>query len=536
MAGKNMGSNFDQQEIISTPEAKDMRMVPSYRGTPVDVTNLLARRGVGSKKLHLAPVGRIQSPSEYQQLKAEAVSASEVARALQLLQVDSTKAGASTTHQKLRLATDFAGLDDTEIAPPECQLAAGPEHLIVTVNAAWTIFDKSGRQLLRRNFADLFADLVDDANIFSPKVIYDSFRGGWVMAALARSLDCQGAWFLIAFSKTADPMKDWWIWTLDARFDGANRTGHLPGNLGLSVDASSLYLTANMFNAQDQFAYAKLRMLNKKELMTGGVLHGWDFWQLRNFDGTLAFNPRPALNLRAAGAQYMLNISNDGKGLTQWTITQQPRQAPILSRRFIPTVPFHMAPQANQPMTDHEIDTGDLSLGEVIFRHGQLWAAHTIAANWGEDANVAAIQWFQINPRAGLVAQQGIFGAPHYHYFCPALMIDGESNLILVFNRAGELDFPDIRYTGRCASDESNILQASALLQQSSAPGPQEWSACSGAANMPDDPAIWLIGQYASTDHNWASWIGSVNYQESDDEEKEPRGRGVADYEVRVPS
>lgn len=518
-----MGSSFDHQEIISTPEAKGMRTLSSSRGVPVSVANLIARRGVGSKKFSLAPVGRIQNTSEYCVMKAAAASSSEVARALQLLQVDTTKAGASTTHQKLRLPIDFAGLDDTEIAPPDCQIAAGPDHLIVTVNAAWAIFDKSGRQILRRNFSDLFSDLVGDANIYSPKVVYDHFRSGWVMASLARSLDGQGAWFLVAFSKTADPLTDWWIWALDARMDGANRTGHLPTSLGMSVDAASLYLTANMFNAQDQFVYAKLRMLNKKELMTGGVLHGWDFWQLRNFDGSLAFGPRPALNLRAAGAQYLLNVTNDGQGLTQWTISQQPRQTPILSRRFIPTVPYHLAPQANQPMTEREIETGDLSLGNVVFRHGQLWAAHTIAVNWGDDANVAAIQWFQVNPRAGCVTQQGIYGAPHYHYFSPAVMVDGEGNLMLVFNRAGDLDFPEIRYTGRCASDEPNILQASALLQQSSAPGSSEWSAFGGVANLPDDPAVWLIGQYAATDHHWASWIGAVTYTESDDEVREPR-------------
>ncbi len=517
-----MGSTFDQQEIISTPEAKGMRTLPSSRGVLIKASSLVARRGVGLKATRSAPVGRAENADEYAALKAAAVSSSEAARALQLLQVDNSKPGASTTHQSLRRQADFAGLDDTEITRPDCQIAAGPGHLIVTVNAAWAVFDRTGRQLLRRNFTDMFADLVNGADIFSPKVVYDQFRNGWAMSACARSQDGQKSWFLLAYSLGGDPLGDWWIWALDASFDGGNRTGHWADGLGLSADNFSLFLTANLFSAQGQFVYSKLRILNKKELQTGAVLHGWDFWQLRNFDGSAAFGLQPALNLRAAGAQYLLNAAPDGQGLTQWTITQQPRQTPILARRFISTVPSQIAPNANQPMTDREIDTGDARLGGVVFRHGMLWTAHTIAANWGEDANVAAIQWFQINPRTGLVTQQGIYGAPHYHYFCPAATVDGEGNMILVFNRAGESDMPEIRITGRCSPDEPNTLQESAMLQQSPAAGAAEWSIYSGATTSPDDSGVWVIGQYAATETDWATWIGAVSYAENEENVKEP--------------
>ncbi len=65
-------------------------------------------------------------------------------------------------------------------------------------------------------------------------------------------------------------------------------------------------------------------------------------------------------------------------------------------------------------MTEIEIDTGDTRLTNVVFRHGMLWTAHTVAADWGVESNVAAIHWLQINARAGMVANQGIYGAPPY--------------------------------------------------------------------------------------------------------------------------
>lgn len=512
-----MGST-DHQEIIITPEAKGMRLMPSARAVNVNFSRSNRKREAKLKTPRSVPIGRDEIAAHYRQIKDKALLSPSAARALQLLQPDPQTIEISSDLRKLRSPIDFAGLDDTSWTPPDSHLAAGPDHLLVTVNAALAAFDKTGRQILRINLSDLFSQLVHDAIIFNPRVIYDQFRRGWVMAACARSVDERYSWILLAYSQDDNPLGEWSVWALDARFDGGIRTGHWADGIGLSVDNNSLYLTANMFGAQDQFLYSKLRILNKKELQSGGILHGWDFWELRNADGSPAFGVQPALNLRAAGAQYFLNATSDGQGLTQWTVTQPPRQNPILSRRFIPTVSYQLAPNAKQPLTDVEIETGDTRLTNVVFRHGLLWAAHTIAANWGADANLSAIQWFQINPRAGCVTQQGIYGAPHYHYFCPAVMPDGEGNLLMVFNRAGETEFPSIRFSGRLASDEASTLQASVSLQQSSTTGSAEWSVSSSVASAPDDPVVWMIGQYAATDEDWATWIGAATYSEPEDE------------------
>src|SRR5262249_12299917 len=127
---------------------------------------------------------------------------------------------------------------------------------------------------------------------------------------------------------------------------------------------------------------------------------------------------------------------------------------------------------------------------------------------------VSAIHWLQINARSSTVIQQGLYGKAHFHYFCPAIMPDREANLVMVFNRAGETEFPSIRYTGRLASDEPSSLRASAPLQQSLTVGASEWSLHSGIACVQDDPTIWVIGQYAATEEDWATWVGATAYKE----------------------
>jgi hypothetical protein len=125
---------------------------------------------------------------------------------------------------------------------------------------------------------------------------------------------------------------------------------------------------------------------------------------------------------------------------------------------------------------------------------------------------VAAIQWFQVNPHTASVMQQGTYGTPHLHYFCPAVMVDRHNRLLLVFNRTGENEFPAIRFTGRRASDRANTLQASALLKQSPVPGGKVWSACSGASLDPSGSDFWIIGQYTFEHNEWATWIGETTY------------------------
>ncbi|MBK9313728.1 MAG: hypothetical protein IPM55_05710 [Acidobacteria bacterium] len=515
-----MGRGIEQHEVIITPEARGMRTLPSDRGESINVGRMVARREVGLKSLREIPLSRLEDAEQYVSIKAAAITSTEAARALQMLQADEPYPRTPAKDQPLQKQVEFAGIDDTEWMPPNSQIAAGREYLLTTVNSAWAIFDQTGRQLLRRNFSDMFSSLIGDANVFSPRVVYDSFKGAWILSACARRTDGKKSWFLLAVTQNENPLGDWWIWALEADVDGLNATTNWAEGLGVSVDNKSLYLTANMLSPLGKFQYAKIRILNKKDLYTGGTLHGWDFWHLRNTDGSLAFSLQPAINMiaagiKAAGSQYLLNTTADGQGLTQWTVKHHLRVAPTLTRRFIPTVPYQIAPNAKQQMSSFEIETGDTRLGNVVFRHGQLWTAHTIAANWGEDANVAAIQWFQINPQAGRVMHQGIFGAPHYYYFAPAVGVDGEGNMLLAFNRAGDPEFPTIRFTGKLAANEAGLLTVSQQMQQSTSPGEIQWSNCSGVAISPDDSTIWIIGQYAATRKDWATWICRVTPRES---------------------
>ena len=498
-------------EIISTPESKGMRTQISAKPAVITAKDLPVRFEFRLNEQRTAPVGHYEPEREYRRLKTEALTRTPATRRTRNQQADAQPADPALILQSLCLPADSAGIEDSGWAPPDGGLAVGPAHLVIAVNAACAIFDKSGKQLLFAELSDWFAPVVQKADILTPKVIFDAQRGCWLLAACARSQDGARSYFLLAASHTLDPQGQWWVWALDAGHAGSLKSGLWADGLGLAVDNSAIYLTANLFDHQSRFTYSKIRILYKREVYTGAALHGWDFWDLRNPNGAPAFALQPALNFAATEVQYFLNALPDGKGLTQWGVTLGGR-VPQLARRQLLTLEYRLAPNAKLPHSKMEVETGDTRLCNVVFRNGSLWTGHTVSANWGGDTNVAAIQWFQINPLTASIIQQGIYGTPHAHYFCPAVMVDRHNRLMLVFNRTGETDFPAIRFTGRRASDRPNTLQASALLKQSPVPGGKVWSACSGAALAPNGSDFWIIGQYTIGRNEWATWIGETTY------------------------
>ena len=107
----------------------------------------------------------------------------------------------------------------------------------------------------------------------------------------------------------------------------------------------------------------------------------------------------------------------------------------------------------------------------AVFRGGQVWGAFHSAHTWAAgQQTVVAIRWFQVDPVAGTVIQQGAFGLPAYFYFYPALMVDSNGNMIMVFSRSSGggsgvvSEFPSIRQTGRKSTDQLGKLQEPSTL------------------------------------------------------------------------
>ncbi len=409
-----MKSTSENKGTWSFVEAEGMRSRPSVSGLVINARDFTARLSVPVPGRHFLAVGRETNNQEYARLKETAqTGSSQKTDQSEHQQADTLSIRTAAIFSTPRLPSDFAGLHNSGRSPADCSVAAGPSHLIMITGTTWAVMDKAGHQLLCSDLATWFSDVSNEAIIGNPKVIYDQFCGRWMIAACGRSTDGKSSCFLFSVSQTRNPLGAWWNWALDASLNGAGETNLVAEGLGFGLDNSAVYLTTNLFDDTGAFQYAKLRILSKSALLAGEALQWWDSWNLRNPDDSAIFGIQPAHTFGTPGIAYLLNATSEGQSLTQWRLTQPLSESPKLSRRAIPTVGYQLAPNARQPDSRIEIETGDTRLINVVFRNGLLWTAHTVAANWGEADNVSAIQWFQINTGAGIISQQRITDILH---------------------------------------------------------------------------------------------------------------------------
>jgi hypothetical protein len=333
------------------------------------------------------------------------------------------------------------------------------------------------------------------------------------------------SYFLLSISKTSDPLGQWWNYKIDATVDGAKQTFNWADYPSLGVDAQALYVTANMFQFDNEFAYAKIRVIPKDGPYSGGAVKFRDFVKMKNIDGTFAFTIQPSHTYGAPGAQYMVSsFFPEGDQLSLWTITN-PTGAAKLTMKSITVSPYSLPPNATQKGGGATmLETGDVRVLNAVFRGGSVWCALTTTHDFG-GGNVAAIHWFQINPSAGTLVQQGIYGSDGLHYSFPAVAPDSNGNMTMVFSRSGANEFISIYYTGRKASDPPGILQGSALLKAGIAnfvkldsSGKNRWGDYAGISSDPADSLrVWFYSMYAEAknaqgESAWGTQIGSTKF------------------------
>jgi hypothetical protein len=415
-------------------------------------------------------------------------------------------------------STNFSGISATGWIPPDCTMAVGPAHVMLSVNSSVAIHNKAGgAAVLQRTLTQWFSNVVSGQTVFDPKLLYDQHAARWVLLAVAFKTNPNASVFLLSVSATSNPLGTWRNYVFDATKDGSTPTGNWADFPGLGVDAKALYLTANMFAFGGGFQYAKIRIVPKAGPYSGGPAPFFDFVKMRNPDNSMAFTIQPCHTFGAPQVEYLVNSRfPSGNALTLWRIAN-PTAAPTLTRQPVATSAYALPPNADQKGGPPPLNTGDVRVLHAVFRGDSVWCALTTSRNWGL-GNRASVHWFQIRAAAAALVQEGVYGTRAAHYFYPAGCPDANGNFVLVFSRSGTAEFGSIGYTGRRAADPLGSLQASALLkagvahyQALDSSGRNRWGDYNGVAADPASPRlVWFYSEFASAVNTWGTWVGSA--------------------------
>ncbi|MBI3895259.1 MAG: hypothetical protein HY313_04955 [Acidobacteria bacterium] len=346
--------------------------------------------------------------------------------------------------------------DDDTVIPPDTQGAAGPNHLMVTLNSQVRVQNKSGG-ILSTVLLDSFWSSTGATVVFDPKLTYDPFNNRWIFAAVSNPQSANSS-VLIGASQTSDPTGNWNLYRVDV--DAQNRNWADYPSLGFNKDW--IVVTVNMFSiVAGQYKNSSLYTFRKANIYAGNAA------TFKLFTDRNGFTQAPAVTYEnTLGTLYLVEFWNGNSGgsgyLRLSTISGAIGSEVYTAGTAFPNTPnpWAFGPPgyadfAPQKDSTRKIQLNDSRIINVVYRNGSLWAAQTafLPAN---SPTRAAAQWWQLAP-SGTVQQFGRVddAAGTFFYAFPSIAVNTRNDVLLGFSSFASTQYASAGYAFRAASDPS---------------------------------------------------------------------------------
>ena len=415
-------------------------------------------------------------------------------------------------------------------APPDTNGEVGETQYVQMVNEGFQVFDKAsgtsilGPQSITTVWAG-FGGVCENAGDGDPVVLYDQIANRWLISQFAGASiptdEC------IAVSTTNDATGTW------------NRYAfHLGSNFfdypHLAVWADAYYMADNVFNSSgtarlgpQAFAFDRNAMLAGQPAtfvtpgITGGA--GEAYFLPADLDGSnLPPNGAPNSFVEFPGGNtyktFHYHVDFATPGNSTFTLFGAPAAAGFTQ----------LCPGGNRACVPAQGGTNVDGIGDrLMFRlayrnfgdHESLIGNFSVKAN-----NVAGVRWFELrNVTTGPISvfQESTYQPDTDWRWLGSVAMDGSGNMAVGFNASSATIHPQLRYSGRLATDPPNQLsQGEAHLFDGTGSQLQtnsRWGDYSALTIDPvDDCTFWYTSEYYATtaQFNWRTRIGSFKFAE----------------------
>jgi hypothetical protein len=497
------------------------------------------------------PAGSADSVPTRQPINVEIVKGEPVAPVLVDLQTISLPAGAANqnldndqnaapynfanTAGDLNIISSFKAIDYTQSqqgVPPNPALMVGSQHVVVSVNSSFQVFDKNGTTLIGPTlFKDLWGSSCGTGSatmvLFFPFSTYDEQFGRYVMGVAGHdSAVNNGAnsYLCLAVSQTNSATGQWYLYS----FNGNPGTGpqlqlDFP-RFGTGQEA--LFLGAGMY---DNFTFVSNRIFA--------------------FEKTAMYNGSTAALVTAdIGNLYNYIIPADIKGYSSGNWPANPDETHYFveaefgfgdeirvfgfedpwgtpSFGLVGTIPvssYGLTFDQPQAGTSHKIKGIDNRMMDVAYGNGRLWATHHIGCNPG-GGSVNCLRWYEIDvsdPVTPELVQEGTFSSSGNYRSFPALTVNDCGDMLIGYTKTSSAIFPGVYGAGREAQDAPGQLKSETELHAGEVfyldfeSQPYKWGYYTTMTLDPDGRTFWHIGPYArlQPDARWSTWVGAFTW------------------------
>lgn len=450
------------------------------------------------------------------------------------------------------------GPAETGAFPPDTEAEVGPNSIVVFLNGRLRTFNKGTSAVAPTADGVLNVDTdVFFASVTTPppagrttfttdpNVRYDRISNRWFLNIIDVTIvNATGALnnpnrVLLAVSDAASNgnITGATVWTF-YQFTGDATL--FTDYQSFGVDASAIYIGANMFSLAGAFQNTKAFVIPKAPLLTGSPATVWAFSNLlvagagplspRGVDNTDPTNTGPT----ALG--YFIGVDNATFNTLMLRRVTNPGSvgpAPTMSGNIsIPTVLATQFPLTVNHLGDTggaagNLDALDDRLFSAMVRNGRLWTAHHIGvSNLGSPGTNTrnASRWYEIqniNTATPTVFQAGTLfdntapnDANQRSYWIPTIAVSGQGHAVIGSSIAGTNERVNAFVTGRLAGDALGTMRegtgapalnpgytasSTAYNPPGDPGGPRRWGDYSATVVDPlDDMTMWTFQEYCN--------------------------------------
>ncbi len=462
-------------------------------------------------------------------------------------QVPSMPGGSPTAQNSPATTADFQGLtDDNTAYPPDTHGAVGTNYIVTMLNTQVRIQTRAGTNVQTMTLAQFWTstNIGSYSVVFDPRIHYDPFNHRWIACAVVEP-DSSNSGILIGISRTSSPTNTgdagWNFRRVKADSD-SQRWADFP-MLGFNKDW--VVVSANMFFTTANggtFNRSHIYVFNKTNLYAG------DFTSptlLMDTNSNLAGNEFPAVTYdNTLSTMYLVqHITGNyqGNGYIRMLTITGAVNSPVLNNAGTNAVfvrvnstwddrqPNDGADFAPQQGLSVKVQNNDARLGNLVYRNGYLWFAHTVFLPSGSITH-SAIQWWQLNPGVGVAQRARIEDTTGTNYYAfPSIAVNRFNDVLVGFSRYSSNQYVSANYAFRAFNDPLNSMQAERVFkagedsywkqQVNSTPNRNRWGDYSATWVDPlNDGDFWTVQEYSAShvgtltnfSGRWAVWWGNV--------------------------
>jgi uncharacterized membrane protein len=421
----------------------------------------------------------------------------------------------------------FPGVGANGFAPPDPNIAVGPNHIVQLVNVEIGVYNKSGTIFpgYPKTVNSLFSGLgggCSTQNGGDVIVQYDKAADRWLVSQLGSTTGPYSE--CIAVSRTNDPTGAYnlYSYSFGSTLNDYPKFGVWP------TGTNSAYLaTYNLFAGGSSFLGADVCAYDRAAMLSGAASPAQICFTITN-DASYLPSDLDGSTLPPAGSPGIFLTFETLSSLRYYQLSPDfasPANSTLSTPTDITVASFSEACGGGtcipQPGTSTLLDSlGDRPMYRLAYRnfgdHEALVFNHSVAAG-----SSTGVRWYELRSpltEAFTLYQQGTFAPDSTYRWMGSAAMDSAGDIAVGYSASSSSIFPAIRYTGRTPTDPLGSLRAEASLLEGSGSqtgGLTRWGDYSALRIDPsDDCTFWYVNQYQPSNgsFNWATFIGSFKF------------------------